>query len=338
MPRELLEHRARRRDRVGAEEEVEAGELRGRDQPVGERGVAADLPVDARHHLRRRDLVADREVLGGLAVGVAGLEGGRVRLRDLGPLGELPLDELERPLGGTVVEPAHQPEREEVLRALGLAGGDPLDPLQGADRHRRQRDLVDVVVGERAVLERALLVARLLQVALLEGVGVDDQRAALGQVADVCLQRRRVHRDEHVRRVAGREDVVVGEVELEAGDAGERAGRRADLGREVGQRREVVAEDRCLAREAVARQLHTVARVAREADDHLVELLDRLRHALVVPHESLYGSAGDAGRRMRNVVPLPGVDSTLDVPARSASRSRARSPGRGRCPRRPASS
>ena len=91
------------------------------------------------------------------------------------------------------------------------------------------------------------------------------------------LQRGRVHRHEHVRRVARREDVVGGEVELEAGDAGERAGRRADLGREVGQRREVVAEQRGLAREARARELHPVTGVAREADHDPVELLDGLR-------------------------------------------------------------
>ena len=284
VPRQLLEDRARGRDRVRAEEEVEPGQLRGGDQPVGERGVAGDLAVDARGQLRRRDLVADREVLRGLAVRVAGLERGRVRLRDLGPLAELLLDELERPLGGPVVEPAHQPEREEVLRALGLARGDPLDPLQRLDRHRGQRDLVHVVVGERAVLERVRLVAGLLQVALLERVGVDDQRAALGQVLHVRAQRGRVHRHEHVRRVAGREDVVVGEVELEAGDARERACRRADLGREVGQRREVVPHHRGLAREAVAGELHPVARVAREADDHALELLDGFCHALVVSH------------------------------------------------------
>ena len=281
VPRQLLEDRARRRDRVGAEEEVEPGELRGGDQPVGDCRVAADLPVDARCHLRRGDLVADREVLRGLAVGVAGLERGRVRLRDLGPLRELLLDVLERALGGTVVEPAHQPEREEVLRALRLARGDPLDPLQRADRHRGQRDLVHVVVGERAVLDRVGLVACLLQVALLERIGVDDEHAALGQVLHVRPQRRRVHRDEHVRHVAGGEDVVIGEVELEAGDARERAGRRTDLGREVGKRREVVPHHRGLAREAVAGELHPVPRVAREADRHLFELLDGLRH--VVP-------------------------------------------------------
>jgi len=66
------------------------------------------------------------------------------------------------------------------------------------------------------------------------------------------------------------------EVDLEAGDAGQRARRRADLGREVGQRGEVVPERRGLAREAVARQLHPVAGVAREANRDAVDALDAL--------------------------------------------------------------
>ena len=72
---------------------------------------------------------------------------------------------------------------------------------------------------------------------------------------------------------------MVGEVDLEAGDAREGAGGGADLGREVGEGGEIVAEQGRLAREAVARELHPVARVAREADDHAVELLDGFRHA-----------------------------------------------------------
>ena len=144
-----------------------------------------------------------------------------------------------------------------------------------------------VVVVERAVVERADLVAGLLEVALLELVGVDDQRRALGQVAEVGLQCRRVHRHQHVRRVARRQDVVVGEVELEAGDARQRAGGGADLGGEVRQRREVVAEQGGLAGEAVARELHAVPRVAGEANRDLVELLDGFRH----------GGSCSAGRR-----------------------------------------
>ena len=58
------------------------------------------------------------------------------------------------------------------------------------------------------------------------------------------MQRGRVHGDEHVGRVARRGDVVVGDVDLEAGDAVHRAGWGADLGGELGQRRQVVAEQR----------------------------------------------------------------------------------------------
>ena len=99
-----------------------------------------------------------------------------------------------------------------------------------------------------------------------------------GEVLDVRAQRGRVHGDEDVRVVARREDVVVGEVDLEAGDARERAGGSADLGRVVGQRGQVVAEEGGFAREAASGQLHPVAGVAGEADHHLVELLYGLRH------------------------------------------------------------
>ena len=133
-------------------------------------------------------------------------------------------------------------------------------------------------LAERAVLERIRGVARLVEVALGERVLVHDQRAALDEILEVRLQRGRVHRDEHVRLVARREDVVVGEVELEAGDAGQRAGGRADLGGIVRERREVVPEHRRLARELPARELHSVPRIAREADHDGVALLDRLCH------------------------------------------------------------
>ncbi len=45
--RELLEDRRGRRDRVGAEKELQAESLRRGDEPVGERLVAGDLPVGA---------------------------------------------------------------------------------------------------------------------------------------------------------------------------------------------------------------------------------------------------------------------------------------------------
>ena len=133
-----------------------------------------------------------------------------------------------------------------------------------------------VEVGKRSVLERIRLVAGLLQIALVEGVRVRDERSALREIADVDLERRRVHGDEDARLVARREDVVVREVDLESGHAGKRTGGRTDLGGEVGKRREIVPEDGRLAREAIARELHPVAGVAGEPDDDPFEVLDRL--------------------------------------------------------------
>ena len=148
------------------------------------------------------------------------------------------------------------------------------------------RALAERVIGtrwtrealERAVLERVRLVAGLLQVALRERVLVDDDRRAALELADVRAQRGRVHRDQHVRRVARREDVARGEVDLERRDAGERAGRSADLGGEVGQRREVVAEHRGRVGEPAAGQLHAIAGVAGEPHDDSLPLLDALRY------------------------------------------------------------
>src|SRR5438477_188562 len=78
-------------------------------------------------------------------------------------------------------------------------------------------------------------------------------------------------------RIAGRQDVLVREVDLERGDPGERAGRRADLRREVGKRCEVVAEDRGCVGEALSGELHAVPGIACKADDYLMEFFNGLR-------------------------------------------------------------
>ena len=123
-------------------------------------------------------------------------------------------------------------------------------------------------------VERIARVGGLVQVLLGERIAVDDERAAGRQIDDVRLQRRRVHRDEHVRLVARRVDLGRREADLEPGHARQRAGRRTDLGGEIGQGADVVAEDGGRSGELRAGQLHAVARVAREADRDPLELLD----------------------------------------------------------------
>ena len=133
--------------------------------------------------------------------------------------------------------------------------------------------------SSESVLERAALVADLGQVPLGELVGVDDQVAAPRQVLEVGFQGGGVHRDEHVRRVTRREDVVVGELQLETRYAGEGASRGPDFRREIRHSGQVVTEDRRLLGEPVSRELHAVTRVTGEPDDDVIELLDLLGHS-----------------------------------------------------------
>ena len=284
VARELVQQLRGGRDRIAREQQRQAALHGGGDQPERGRRRAVDLAVGAGRDVGRgRDAVLHVEQLGRLAEAPAGAEGrevGRARRR---PRRELRLDPALGDVGGTAVEPRQQAEREEVLRSAGVARADAFEALGRARGERRHRHAVDAEVAERRVLQRVAVVAGLLEVASREGVLVGDDRRAALERREVRLQRRRVHRDEHVRRVAGREDVARGEVDLEGRDAGDRAGGGADLRREVGQRREVVAEQRRGVREAPADQLHAVPRVPREAHDHALALLDRLAHVLPFP-------------------------------------------------------
>ena len=98
----------------------------------------------------------------------------------------------------------------------------------------------------------------------------------------------------HGRRIAVGVDVVVGDVDLEGRHAGQRSGRSADLGGELGEGCQVVAEQRTGGGEPVTGQLHAVARVAGEPDDDPVDLSD-LRRAIVCAGHHAPLPANDSG-------------------------------------------
>ena len=141
------------------------------------------------------------------------------------------------------------------------------------------------------VLERVGLVAGLGEVAGAELAFVGDDQAAGLQIVDIRLERGRVHRDQHVGRVAGGLDRGGPEIDLEGGDAEGRALRRADLGREIGEGGEVVAGERGRQSELAAGELHAVAGIAGEADD------DRLRRVVAA---GLLGGDKMGGRGQRD--------------------------------------
>ena len=204
----------------------------------------------------------------------------------------LVLDPLQRRCGRSGVHERHQPEGEEVLRTLGVSWLD-ADRLTGVFGQRGHRDPDHPVAVDRSVFERIGFVLRLLEVALVERILVDDQGAALLEPGEVCLEGGRVHGDQHIRFVTGCGDVVVGDVDLEARHTTDRALRRTDLGGEVGECGQVVAENCADRTEAVAGELHTVAGVTGESNHESVEdrrvvgravmAVDHVRHDVVSP-------------------------------------------------------
>ena len=128
---------------------------------------------------------------------------------------------------------------------------------------------------ERTVLERALVVLGLLQIDATELAAIDDQDSVLLELTDVHLERCRIHRHEDVGSIPRRVDVEIREANLERRHPGNGPGRRANLGREVRERRDVVPHQCGGVRELAPGQLHPVPGVAGETDHDLVQLLRR---------------------------------------------------------------
>ena len=203
---------------------------------------------------------------------IAGLEHLDVRLGECRVLGELLVDASDLLLGLAAVHPEHQAECEEVLRARLLLRRQ-LGAIERGVGELRDVDCVELVLTEAPVVDRVTRVAGLLEVGFDERSGVHDQRATVDKIPQVGLERSGIHRDQHVGRVAWRVDLGGREVQLESRHAEQAAGRSADLGREVRERRDVVAGLGSCLGELTSGELHAVAGVARKANHDPVQML-----------------------------------------------------------------
>ena len=208
--------------------------------------------------------------LGGLPEGVPRVQGRDVRVTNGGKVSELGREPVHGGLAVPAVEPHQQAQHPHVLAANRLLVG------EAEFGHRLldvagDVDLDPAVLRELAVLERVPVVARLAQVLGPERTRVDDEEPAGAEVRQVGAKGGRVHRDEDVEGVPRSGDLARTEVDLERGNPEQGAGGGADLGREVGKRREIVSVDGGGVGELKPRELHPVARVAREADDDVRE-------------------------------------------------------------------
>ena len=138
----------------------------------------------------------------------------------------------------------------------------------GGDVGNHDVVFVELEFGQR--VERCE--AGLLEMFLGDGVSVDDDRSPSLEPFAVGLERRGVHGDQDVAVVAGVESGAVGEVHLETRYACHGSLRGADFGGIVRERRDAVAQQRRCVGEKRACELHAVARIARKANDDILQL------------------------------------------------------------------
>ena len=125
----------------------------------------------------------------------------------------------------------------------------------------------DLVVTERAVLARVLVVAGLDKIAGRKRIVVDNEQGALVEQWQADPECGRVERDEHLGGVAGRGDRPAAEIDLVRRYAEGRADRGTDFCRVVGKGREVGPGQRGGDRELRTHELDAVTRVAGQAYD-----------------------------------------------------------------------
>ncbi len=165
-----------------------------------------------------------------------------------------------------IEHPVDEAERPHVLAAQPVVLGDG-ERLHRLERQPGDIDLDGAIAGERTIGERIGRVTGLAQVALVERAGIDDDDAAVLQLTELDLERRRVESDQHIRRIARGLDLARAEIDLEGGNAIRGADRRANFRRKIREGGEIVAGDRGDRGETVAGELNTIARITGEADD-----------------------------------------------------------------------
>ena len=217
----------------------------------------------------------DAEQFGRVGIVVAGPQAGAVGGHRGRVAAELLHQPLQHRLQRAVVQPEAQSQAQKVLaprgvlaRQLHAADGLLVQPGHGHGDDAECRQFI--------ALQRIGGVLGFRQIGRRELILVDHDDAAGLNLREADLQSRRVHGDQNVGRIAGRVNLVVGEIELETAHPPQKPGRGADLGRVIRQRADNRSRYRGDVCELIAGQLHAVARIAREPHRrtvHLDELL-----------------------------------------------------------------
>ena len=270
-PREVMQDRRCGRDRIAAEEQRQLGQLPARDEAERDGLGTCNRAIQARigRHRRQVHLLQRAGKLRRLSIGMACVERGNIGGGNVGCLGELLVQPVVQRLARTVEHPQREAQRPHVLAAQPILFAE-AERLHGFQSARRNIERQHVERRESIVVERVGVVLRLVEVALGKLARVDDHQPTGLERRQVHLQRRRVHRDQHIGRVARSVDLARSEIDLECRNTEQRPLRRTDFRREVGECREIVARQRGRQGELPTGELHSVARVACKPDDDRV--------------------------------------------------------------------
>ena len=220
--------------------------------------------------------------VGVVSVVVAGLYHLDVGLGQCGFLGKLLAQIVERHVEVAVEEPAHEAEGKHVAALEHRLGFH--TAVGEAVLHHLCDGACHYAVGIDVHLCQGILGGEcgLLKVGWAERVGIYNNGSVGLGIAVLCLQCSSIHGYQHVAQVARCIHLARADMYLESRHARKASLRGTYVGRIVGEGTNVVTYGSRYGRKDISRQLHTVARVAGEAHDHLVALFydDLFTHCL----------------------------------------------------------
>ena len=271
---QLFENHRGRRDGVGAAEERQPRLFGGGHQSPCRGDVAVDRAVGALFERCGRYGIGVGELVGIGCEVVARVDSPFVGLGDERVFAcEFRVEVLLGVVLRTVEEVETDAQREHVL-ALDHRLVVQFQLFERLAGHGRDAGHDEVVTVESQFRDR--IVGRetgLAQIGFGERIAVDDDRRSRFEPTAVGFERRGIHRYQYVAVVAGVGDAPCAEMDLEARYSGHGSLRRTNLGGVVWKGRDAVAHERRGVGEKRPRELHSVARIAREADDDVLKLL-----------------------------------------------------------------
>ena len=263
--RQLVQNLAGRRDRITGIDQRPAGAMRGRDQPQRGRFVARHAPVASLGQPGRGHRVLHAETVRPCRRScIRPASWRRWRPSRPGCCGTsssatpAPAEADDRTTTGST------PGRRSSCTARRPCADNCMwlhrflvQPRHGHGNDAKRRQFA----ARRADWRRIAALARL---AAVNSSSFTTMMPPGCKSGETDLQGRRIHGDQDIGRIARRVDLVVGEIELEAAHPSQRARRGADLGRIIRKRADHRPGHRGDVGELAARQLHAVARIARE--------------------------------------------------------------------------